>query len=177
MHPSRTGRIVQVEEYDPEWPEHFRRLRDRIWPCVSDVAISIEHVGSTSVPGLAAKPAIDVDIVIPSRNELGVVAMRLAPLGYTHRGNLGIEDRDAFSGPEGQPHHHLYVCPRDSLALRNHITLRDHLRSHPQDVTRYSGLKRQLAEKFSRDIDRYVEGKSAFILSILARYASSLASP
>jgi GrpB-like predicted nucleotidyltransferase (UPF0157 family) len=127
--------------------------------------------------GLAAKPVIDLDIVIPSRNERVVVATRLGPLGYEHRRNLGIEDRDAFSGPEGQPRHHLYVCPRGSMALRHHITLRDHLRRDAQDVAAYCDLKRRLAQRFSCDIDRYVEGKSAFIGSILTRYTSPQPSP
>jgi GrpB-like predicted nucleotidyltransferase (UPF0157 family) len=140
---------------------------------VSDLALAVEHVGSTSVPGLAAKPIIDLDIVIPSRNELPVIVKRLAALGYAHRGNLGIEDRDAFSEPVNQPEHHLYVCPRDSLALRNHMVFRNHLRAHPCDAAEYAGLKRRLAEKFSLTIGRYIEGKSAFILSILARYEFS----
>lgn len=158
-----------IAEHDPEWPEGFRALRDRIWPLVSDVAISMEHVGSTSVPGLAAKPIIDLDIVIPSRKELPLIVARLARLGYVHRGNLGIDDRDAFAVPEGQLEHNLYVCPRDSTALRDHIVLRDHLRANPSDAAQYADLKRQLAARFSHDIGGYVEGKTAFILSTLAR--------
>jgi GrpB-like predicted nucleotidyltransferase (UPF0157 family) len=173
VNPPGASRIVQVVEYDPRWPEQFCLIRDRIWPCVGDIAIAIEHVGSTSVPGLAAKPVIDMDIVIPSRNEFPVIAMRLATLGYQHRGNLGIEDREAFWAPERRSDHHLYVCPRDSVALRNHIALRDHLRAHPLDAAAYSNLKRQLAERFSLDVDRYVEGKTDFILSILTRQGFS----
>lgn len=72
--------------------------------------------------------------------------------------------------PENQSAHNLYVCPRDSVALRNHVTLRDHLRVHPRDVVAYSSLKKQLAARFPDDIRRYVEGKTDFILSILAQY-------
>jgi len=143
---------------------------------VRDIAVGIEHVGSTAVPGLAAKPVIDLDIVIPSQQELPLMVVRLAGLGYEYLGNLGIQDREAFSMPENQPAHNLYVCPRDSVALRNHITLRDHLRVNPSDVVAYALLKNQLAEHFAHDIHRYVEGKSDFILSILAQYDFSAAS-
>ncbi len=176
VHPPITRGIVQVVDHNQEWPDQFSRLRDRIWPFVRDIAVALEHVGSTAVPGLAAKPVIDLDIVIPSRREVPLMVMRLGRLGYEHRGNLGIEDREAFSMPENQPAHNLYVCPRDSVALRNHIALRDHLRAHPSDVVAYSSLKKQLAERFAHDINRYVEGKTDFILSILSQYGFSAAS-
>lgn len=156
-------------DYDPDWPNLFVRLRDRIWPHVSDFAARIEHVGSTSVPGLAAKPVIDVDIVVASRREIPLAVSRLANLGYTHLGNLGIEDREAFDTPSWGLAHNLYACPCESVALQNHIALRDHLRGHPSDVAAYSALKKELARKFSHDIASYVEAKSDFILSVLTR--------
>jgi GrpB-like predicted nucleotidyltransferase (UPF0157 family) len=167
--PITRGRI-QVVEYNPEWPDLFRQLRDRIWPSVRDIAVAIEHVGSTAVPGLGAKPIIDLDVVIPSRSDVPLMVTRLGRLGYEYRGDLGIEDREAFWTPDNQPPHHLYVCPQDSIALRNHIALRDHLRAHPSDVVTYFGLKKQLVERYAYQIDRYVAGKTEFILSILAQY-------
>jgi GrpB-like predicted nucleotidyltransferase (UPF0157 family) len=170
MNPQAVRRLIQVMDYNPEWPDHFSLLRDRIWACVRDLAIRIEHVGSTAVVGLAAKPIIDLDIVIAGRGDLASVVARLGGLGYEHRGNLGIRDREAFRAPENQPAHHLYVCSQDSLALSNHIVFRDHLRAHPADAAAYSMLKRQLAEVCGGDIDCYVDGKTDFILSILAQY-------
>ncbi|MBY0503565.1 MAG: GrpB family protein [Bryobacteraceae bacterium] len=160
---------VIVSDYDPAWPHWFDQLRERIWPAVSDLALAIEHVGSTSVPGLAAKPVIDLDIVIGTPADLPAIAERLAALGYRHRGNLGIEDRDAFrhSG-SSHPPHHLYVCPAGSLALHNHLVLRDHLRVHPTCAAEYAQLKLNLARQHPFDMDSYVEGKSAFILHVLA---------
>lgn len=137
---------------------------------VSDIAIGLEHVGSTAVPGLAAKPVIDMDIIIPSRDVWPTIVRRLAGLGYEHRGEVGIADRDAFRAPGDQPSHHLYVCSSGSAALRNHIAFRDHLRGHPGDAAAYADLKLELADRFSDDRERYVEGKTAFVLSILARY-------
>ena len=166
---------VQVVDYDPEWPRIFHRLKDRIWPSVRDVAAAIEHVGSTSVPGMAAKPVIDVDIIIAARTGLPLLIERLGTLGYKHRGNLGIEDRDAFMTPEGQPSHHLYVCVANSLALQNHIAVRDYLRAHPSAAEAYSALKQQLAERFPIERERYNGGKTEFILSILEQCGFSAA--
>lgn len=160
---------VTVVDYDPTWPDTFDRLRAGIWPHVNDVAAGIEHVGSTSVPELAAKPVIDMTIVTRGQAAMKAVIERLAAIGYRHRGDLGVPGREAFGRPEGTPDHHLYACAEGSDGLRNHLALRDHLRSHPEAVREYGRLKRQLAERFADDIDGYVEGKTEFILAILAR--------
>jgi GrpB-like predicted nucleotidyltransferase (UPF0157 family) len=169
------NRTIEVVDYDPEWPNLFQRVRERAWPSIRDFAIAIEHVGSTSVPGLAAKPVLDIDVVIPSRNEIQLAITRLSGLSYSHCGDLGIEDREAFSAPHGPPHH-LYVCPSGSVALLNHLTLRNHLREHPSDVQAYSALKKRLAEEWSGDTDSYVAGKTDFILTILASHGFSAGS-
>lgn len=160
---------VQVDPYNPEWPRQFEALHERIWPAVSQLATSIEHVGSTSVPGLAAKPIIDIDIVIPSREVLPQIIDSLATIGYEHRGDQGIPDREAFKIPELLRTHRLYVCHQGALPLKSHLTLRDHLRSNPQDRDAYAALKFALAQKFPNDIDSYIMGKTDFILDILAR--------
>ena len=166
-------RIIQVVDYRPEWIDEFNSLRDWIWPSVSSIAVAIEHVGSTAVPGLAAKPIVDIDIVLPSRDVMPLIVTQLARLGYRHQGDLAIPGREAFRSPQDQPAHHLYACPKDSLALRNHIAFRDHLRAHPADAAAYSGLKKRLPKQFSGDIDRYVAGKTGFILSILSHSGSA----
>jgi GrpB-like predicted nucleotidyltransferase (UPF0157 family) len=158
---------IVVTEYDPNWPLYFEEIRSYLWPAVQDVALAIEHVGSTAVPGLAAKPIIDVDIVIPPDQEIHELVARLEPLGYTHLGDLGITGREAFRRPNSHPAHHLYVCPADSMGLRNHLALRDYLRSHPDAVSAYGELKRRLAVTFPDDIDRYVDGKTDLITAML----------
>jgi GrpB-like predicted nucleotidyltransferase (UPF0157 family) len=160
---------VRVVDYDPQWPEIFRQLRNQIWPAVCDIAIAVEHVGSTSVPGMAAKPVIDLDIVVKSRADMPALLQRLAELGYRHRGNLGVEDREAFRTPEDSPPHHLYACVLNCAALNNHIALRDYLRNHPSEAEFYSALKKRLAEQFTNDRDRYMRGKTEFLLSILEK--------
>ena len=158
---------IVVADYDPRWPAFFAQIRDHVWPAVRDFATAIEHVGSTAVPGLAAKPIIDVDLIIPSGEALPQVVERLEALGYTHLGNLGIPGRDAFRATNDLPRHNLYVCPQGSIGLRNHLAVRDYLRAHPEAVEAYAALKRGLAQQFPNDMAHYVDGKTDLIASIL----------
>lgn len=163
------NRVVVVVDYDEEWPRWFETLRARIWPVVSDVAMRIEHVGSTSVPGLAAKPTIDITVVVGERRDVPPTIERLATLGYHHRGNFGIEDREAFDHRTALPQHNLYVCPEGTIGVVNQLAVRDYLRAHPDDARQYGNLKKRLALEFATDIDSYVSGKTDFILGVLRR--------
>ncbi len=157
---------IIVVDYDPSWPRVFERLRAEIWPAVSEVASAVEHVGSTAVPGLAAKPVIDIDVVVPARR-LSDGISRLEASGYRHRGTLGIPHREAFQEPRRAVRHHLYLCPEDSPALANHLAVRDYLRAHPVEAAEYGALKRRLAARFADDMGAYVEGKTPFLLGVL----------
>ena len=161
-------RAITVVDYDPTWPMVFEQLRTRIWPAVSDLATSIEHVGSTSVEGLPAKPVIDMTVVVSAKAHLPLVIDRLARLGYQHRGDLGVSGREAFSSPSETPAHHLYTCIEGNLGLRNHLAVRDYLRKHQSVALAYGALKKRLAAQFPHDSDGYVEGKTSFILDVLA---------
>jgi len=161
------GKTVRVVAYDASWPDVFEQLRAMLWPAVHHVARRIEHVGSTSVPGLAAKPVIDIDIVVADDLPMRTVIEPLAAIGYVHRGNLGIVGREAFRSPVGLPAHHLYVCAEGSMALANHLAVREHLRAHADTAARYGALKQQLAREFPHDIDRYVAGKTDLLLEVL----------
>jgi GrpB-like predicted nucleotidyltransferase (UPF0157 family) len=140
-----------------------------ILSAVGDIAVAVEHVGSTSVPGLAAKPIIDIDLVVASAADVSVAIERLAMIGYDHQGNLGIEGREAFKSPPEPPQRYLYVCVRGGTALQNHLMLRDYLRSNSDAAAEYGRLKKQLAAQFPTDIDHYIDGKTDFILAVLRR--------
>ena len=160
---------VVVVDYDPGWVETFSRIRDRVSNAMGDTAVAIEHVGSTSVPGLAAKPIIDITVIIPTPEALPAAIEKLGTIGYEHRGNLGVEGREAFSSPRDLPKHHLYVCPKGSLGLRNHLAVRDYLRTNEDAAIAYGKLKLELATRFPDDIDSYIDGKTEFLLEILRR--------
>lgn len=159
---------VVVVSYDPNWPLQFEEFKGWIEPILKPWLVGFEHVGSTAVPGLSAKPIIDVDCVI-RRNDLEVVLQTLSLHGFVNRGDLGIPDRYAIAGPKLPFKYHFYVTFPDAQSYLEHTALRDWLRSHPEDKERYASLKRGLAQTHRFDIDSYIEGKSAFIHDILVR--------
>ena len=159
---------VVVKPYDEAWAQAFEDIRRELEAALGELAIGIEHVGSTSVKGLSAKPIIDIDVVIDNYNVFGEVVAALESIGYFHEGDKGIPEREAF-GYEGKEHlmkHHLYVCPQNSAELRRHRAFRDFLRSSPEAVKEYSRIKEEGAALYPYDIDAYIAHKSPFIEGI-----------
>ena len=156
---------VIVSPYNPKWKTDFEKIKQEIASVIGDLAVSIEHVGSTSVEGLSAKPVIDIDVVISDYSVFDSVISKLSTIGYIHEGNLGIKDREAFKYSD-KPHlqtHHLYVCPLNSKELLRHITFRDFLRNNPDAVKKYSEVKENAAKLFPDNIDKYIEYKTPCI--------------
>ena len=164
---------VIVIPYDKSWKGEFEKIKNELISASGNNIICIEHVGSTSVEGLAAKPIIDIDIVIKDYNSFETVKENLAQIGYTHEGDLGIKDRQAFKYIE-KTHlmkHHLYVCPEYAEELRRHIAFRDYLRSHPEDRDWYSAVKILAAKRYPEDINSYMIAKSPCVAEIINRCA------
>lgn len=165
----RTARVTVVP-YDEAWKSAYDAIKSELVAALGDLAMDIEHVGSTAVEGLSAKPCIDIDVVIRDYSVFPSVVERLTAIGYIHEGDLGIKDREAFKYIH-KPHlyqHHLYVCPQDSAELYRHIVFRNFLRSNPEAVKRYSRVKEAAAERFPDDIDGYIAYKSSCIREMYA---------
>ena len=163
----KTKKVI-VLPYDTAWASDFEKIKKEIENALDDLIIRTEHVGSTSVVGMWAKPCIDIDVVIKDYSVFDNVVLRLEKIGYIHEGDLGIKDREAFKYTD-KLHlktHHLYVCPEYSKELHRHITFRDYLRSHPDAAKKYSKVKQAAAELFFDDIDKYIEYKSPCIEEI-----------
>lgn len=160
------NRII-IEDPDPNWSATFERIRLALAIALGSVALRIEHVGSTAIPNLPAKPIIDIDVIIDSESDLPIAIDRLARIGYTYQGDQGISRRYAFRARDPQPAHHLYVCAKDSPELHRHLIFRDYLRTHPSVAAAYGALKRQIQAEVSGDRLAYTERKSAFIESVL----------
>ncbi len=156
---------VNVVDYDPIWAENFLQIKNELSEALGESALSIEHIGSTSVVGLSAKPIIDIDVVINSVDELDTVIQKLDVIGYEFEGDLGIEDRYAFKykDKEHLQKHHLYVCSKTSIELHRHIVFRDYLRTHPNDVILYGNIKKEAAKLYPNDIEKYIQYKSGCI--------------
>ena len=166
----RTASVV-VLPYDGAWKASFDAIRQELEAALGDLILGIEHVGSTSVEGLSAKPCIDIDVVIRDYSVFPAVVRRLEAVGYIHEGDLGIRDREAFCYRD-KPHlmkHHLYVCPRYSEELHRHITFRDFLRSDPEAAGKYGQVKETAARLFPEDIEKYIAYKSPCIAELYER--------
>jgi GrpB-like predicted nucleotidyltransferase (UPF0157 family) len=160
-----------VSAYDPGWPLEFERLRDRALSVVGDLAVAVEHVGSTAVPGLAAKPIIDLDVVVATADDVAPALDRLADVGYPSAGRSGVvsavEGLAAPRWPPGEARHHLYVVVAGSRAHRERVAFRDHLRTHQDTARRYGQLKAQAARRCAGDWERYTRLKHELVQSIL----------
>ena len=160
----KTKKVI-VLPYDAAWKSAFEAIRDEIEAALGDLIIGIEHVGSTSVEGMSAKPCIDMDVIIKDYSVFDEIVRKLGAIGYIHEGDLGIKDREAFKYTD-KPHlmtHHLYVCPRESEELRRHIVFRDFLRRTPEAVRKYSLVKEKAAALFPDEIEQYIAFKAPCI--------------
>jgi len=158
-----------IKAYDPQWPILFEELRVKFSELLGNMVSAIEHVGSTSVPGLAAKPIIDLDVLLASAADWPETIRRVAALGYEHEGDLGIIDREAFRTPPTLFAHHLYVCLPNCEEFRRHILLRNYLRSHPDEVSAYSSLKWDLFARSADNRAAYIQGKADFVTQLVQR--------
>jgi GrpB-like predicted nucleotidyltransferase (UPF0157 family)/quercetin dioxygenase-like cupin family protein len=162
---------IIVSDYDPAWPGWFETVRAHVWPVVEDVALRIDHVGSTAVPGLAAKPITDLDIVVASEPDVRSVIERLATIGYRWRGDLDVPGREAFKAIHDQdlPAHQLYLVVENNKAHLDHRLLRDLLREDSDARERYAALRKRNAQLAKQDMDVYVAAKAALVAELLTR--------
>jgi len=159
---------VVIVDYDPHWAEMFAEEKACILKAIDGPNVAVEHVGSTAVPGLAAKPLIDIMVVVPDRSTGEKAIARLNVLGYAYRGELGIPGRLYFAKHRPYSCHlHMYPCGHSEIARL--LVFRDHLRANPNAAHEYAKLKRELAEQFRNDREAYTEAKSDFIKSVEAK--------
>lgn len=168
-----------IQPYDPKWPENFQDIKQIIQEVLTDQIISIEHIGSTAVSGLAAKPIIDLDIVYQSEINFEIIKKGLGRLNYAHNGDQGIPGREAFKRTDGNPEHpildkikhHLYACPLNSEELKRHILFRDYLIGNSRARTAYQSLKLEIAKEANQDRKEYARIKElkakSFVQSII----------
>ena len=155
--------------YDPAWPLLFRSISERLQGLFVGTEALIEHVGSTSVPRLAAKPIVDIDVVVPSSSDIPDAVRRLESGGYIHRGDLGIPGREAFDVPPDVSCHHLYVVAAGTKPHLDHVLLRDYLRSHPDAAERYGRRKLELAHLITAESRQaYMEAKTSMVEELIA---------
>lgn len=161
---------VLVVPYDPSWAAVFQTIAAELVAALGSLPATIEHVGSTSVPGLAAKPVIDIDVIV-TRENVAAAITALESIGYTHQGNLGLPDRESMRQPAPLPsaeiRRNVYVCVEGTLHLRNHLAVRDTLRRDEALRDAYAGVKLDLSTDPDMDIERYLAGKTPVLQRVL----------
>ena len=163
------ARIIEVVPYNSQWPQMFEVEAELIKKALGDNCITIHHIGSTAVPGLSAKPVIDILPVVKSLKGVDRSTEAMEQIGYVALGEYGIPYRRFFQKGGDLRTHHVHVFEKGNPAISRHLQFRDWLRSHPDDAKAYQELKLKLASKFSNDSESYVKGKEAFIQSIEAK--------
>lgn len=161
---------VRLATADPSWPALFAAERGRLLAAAGDLPLVIEHVGSTAVPGLPAKPILDLMGGRPAGSDLAPYVAALEAAGYRHRGEYGIPGRHYFvrDDAERRRTHHLHVVEHEGVFWREHLAFRDALRADPALRDAYAALKRDLAARLPRDRAAYTDGKTAFVRRAVA---------
>lgn len=161
---------VNLVAHQTVWHELFLEEQIGLCEALVDAAPEVQHIGSTAVPGLSAKPILDIGVAVGDFNEAFGLIKPLEALGYDYRGDKGVASRHLFvKGPPSRRTHHLHVTKQKDDEWRKLLFFRDYLRVHPEKVTAYEALKSQLTERFSKNREAYTGGKHAFIQNILNR--------
>jgi GrpB-like predicted nucleotidyltransferase (UPF0157 family) len=166
---SMAGDPVRIVTYDESWPEQFQRLAQPLRRVLGPVALRIDHIGSTSVPGLAAKPVIDIQISVADFDPLDAFRLPLESLGYVFRAENSELTKRYFREPPGQPRVHIHIRRAGSFSQQLALLFRDYVRAHPDVAAEYALLKIELAKQYNRPEDReaYTDAKDPFIWQVV----------
>lgn len=167
--------MIVLAPYDPAWPSEFAAARDEILSACDGLVIEVHHIGSTSIPSIAAKPIVDMMPVVRRFEDGAACIGGLRAFGYEYRGEYGIAGRHYFVRGDPRSHQvHMYAA--DHWEIERHLLFRDYLRAHADEREAYERLKRDLAERFRRDVQAYAAAKTPFCDRIvrLARASTQL---
>jgi GrpB-like predicted nucleotidyltransferase (UPF0157 family) len=166
--------LIALAPHSAAWAAAFEREASAVLDALSDLSIELHHIGSTAVPGIAAKPVIDMLGVVPAVEALDVHAHRLTALGYEALGEFGIPGRRYFrkDDPDGVRTHQLHAFAAGSPEIQRHLDFRDYLRAFPTEAAAYAALKQRLAARCGSDMRAYSDGKTEFIRAVERRAAA-----
>lgn len=159
-------RNIVVEPYNKKWKAKFKSEKHKLEKVFNDIIVDIHHIGSTAIPGIKAKPVIDIMVVVKDIDKVDSFNNAMKTLGYEPKGEFGIENRRFFQKGDNNRTHHVHIFQQGNKEIKRHLNFRDYMRAHPQKAHKYSNLKETLADKYSHDINKYIEGKNDFIAEI-----------
>lgn len=162
--------LIRLVPYQPAWADLFQQEAERLSAALGGHVVRIEHVGSTAVPGLDAKPILDIVVAVRDMTDVAVFEEALKPLGYVHKGENDRPGRLYFVKrlPDERSTHHLNITELDTECWFTHVAFRDYLRDRAESRAEYRKLKQDLARRYQHDRAAYQEGKKEFIQRILA---------
>ena len=162
--------IVELNDYNPNWKKEYLKEEKLLKKVLKDYIIHIEHVGSTSIEGLKAKPVIDIIIVIKSLKEIPEIENILKAYDYSNRGPQGVDDRMFFAkGPEDGRTHYIHFTEPKSNTYYDLVYFKRYLLEHPEYIKKYCELKQELASKYAEERSKYTAGKNEFIKDVIAK--------
>jgi GrpB-like predicted nucleotidyltransferase (UPF0157 family) len=161
---------VIVTDYNPAWPEAFEREAAALRSVFGELLVAIHHIGSTAVPGLKAKPVIDIMPIVTDISAVDALVEQMSTLSYATRGEGGIPGRRYFFREIGEIRtHNVHVFAESNTdSIERHLAVRDYLRQHPDQAAAYGVLKADLAQRVNHDIDAYMDGKDEFVQRLQA---------
>ena len=159
---------VSLSPYQNAWSKLFKEEKKRLEEVIGNDVLDIQHIGSTAVPGLSAKPILDIGVAVKSFEAAFALVSSIEELGYTYRGENGIPRRHYFvKGSPDKRTHHLHMFEKTNEEWTTHLLFRDYLRAHPEVAAAYQQLKEDLAAKHPNDRKAYTDGKHEFIQAVL----------
>lgn len=158
-------RQIEVVDYRPEWPDRYRREAEQLSDALGDTLVAAHHIGSTSVPGLAAKPVIDILLEVRDLAELDTHNAAMADLGYEAKGEYGIERRRFYQKGGDRRSHHVHAFPVGDEHVTRHLAFRDYLIAHPAVAAEYARLKQRIAQTYVSDSNGYCAAKNDFVVN------------
>ena len=161
-------RQVKVVPHDPQWREAFKIESERVTAALGENVVTVHHVGSTAIPGIYAKPIIDLLVEVKDIALIDEQSSSMESLGYEAMGEFGIAGRRYFrkDSQEGVRTHHVHIFEFGSEQVERHLAFRDYMIAHPEEAQKYSELKRELAREYPTSIEQYMDGKDGFIRAI-----------
>ncbi|MFJ5763666.1 GrpB family protein [Neobacillus sp. NPDC093182] len=161
---------IIVKDYDENWVQLFKTEEKIIREIFKDEIVEIHHIGSTAVPGLKAKPIIDIMPIVKNIEIINTFNAKMIEIGYEPLGELGIKGRRYFRKGGENRTHQIHIFQFDNaFEIERHLAVRDYLKSHKKDVIEYGKLKEQLANEFPKDIEGYSSGKDDFVKNLERR--------
>ncbi|GAB4283695.1 MAG: GrpB family protein [Oscillatoriaceae cyanobacterium] len=159
---------VEVVSHNPQWADAFAVESQQIADALGENVVAIHHIGSTAIPMIYAKPIIDLLVEVKDINQVNQQNYSMELLGYEVMGEFGIPGRRYFRkhNPAGMRTHHVHIFEVGSPQIERHLNFRDYMIAHPEAAQKYSELKRELAQKYPNDIEKYMDGKDGFIQEI-----------